>query len=125
MLLQFQGGARSVPVLESTTTLLKLHEGLSPPRHMSDPMFKVDAFVLTRGELNRELGRRSMILGLTGTVTASAFRPARVRDLTDEGMTIDAVADLIGIRDLNSLIRMLKVLRGFTDIPQGRRSGKR
>ena len=125
MVLLFEGGTRSVPVLEAATSSLKLHERSSPPRHLSDPMFMVGAFVLTLDALNRELGHRSRIIGLTVNVTASAFRVARVRDLTDEGMTIEAVADLIGLRDLNSVTRILSVLRDMPIIPRSRKSGKR
>jgi len=126
MILEIRGdNARSIPVQEAATLALRRHELLSPPERSSDPMFIAGKVVLSRDSLNAELHRRSMTLGLAMTVTASAFRPARVRDLTDAGMTIEQVADLLGIRDLNSITRMLMVLRNFTNIPRDRRSGKR
>lgn len=117
------GTHRDTPVLRAATKLLLRHERLSPPPTPSSPMFATLGRPLTARTLDRDFKKRATTIGLPGPLSLSVIRSARVRDLLDEGMAVDDVAALVGVANVNAILRWRsRIIDGSA---RSHRTGKR
>jgi site-specific recombinase XerD len=100
---------RVVPVHSYAAYLLNSYLTLYP-RVPRTGLFDSNGYRLRRIGLQRELVSRSHQLGLSGVVTSHGLRLACIRDLLASGMPAEAVAQLLGAKQLDYMVTSVRGL---------------
>lgn len=100
---------RAVPVHSHAIALLKSFLAVCP-RVPPTRLFDWNGHRLWGTELRRELINRSHRLGLPAIVTSRDLRFACIRDLLASGMPAEAVAQLLGVKQLDYMVESVRWL---------------